>query len=138
MAGTLVAGALSTGSASVNLNEIVRGTAKAWVNFADPTENTASTIRSAYNVSSITDIGKGIYDVNFLNPLSNDLYCVVATASQGSTATNAATANLLVEMKGTSTTYALKTPTAVRMCSVDNNQDAYFDSFSANVAVFGT
>ena len=138
MAGTLVAGALSDGVTPYDLSGLGKASARAWVNFADPTENTASTIRSAYNVSSITDIGKGIYDVNFLNPLSNDLYCVVATASQGSTAANATTANLLVEMKGTSTTYALKTPTAVRMCSVDNNQDAYFDSFSANVAVFGT
>jgi hypothetical protein len=54
---------LSTPSnATVPVDTVVNGTAKAWVNF-----NGTSTvaIRRAFNVSSITDMGTGDYTVNF-------------------------------------------------------------------------
>lgn len=46
-------------------------TAKAWVNFNGVG---ALAIRSSYNVSSITDRGAGIYDVNFVNPMKDTTY----------------------------------------------------------------
>lgn len=63
-------------------------------------------------------------------------YCLVGTASQGSTASGVTSANNVTEYKSTSTSLALKTINAVRIATVDNNQDSFFDSFSANVAIF--
>jgi hypothetical protein len=49
-------------------------TAKAWVNF-----NGTSTIRSSYNVSSITKNATGEYTVNFETPMANANYSVGAS-----------------------------------------------------------
>jgi hypothetical protein len=51
-------------------------TAKAWVNF-NGTTATPSTIRSSFNVSSITKNGTGSYTVNYATPLA-DANCSVA------------------------------------------------------------
>lgn len=50
------------GSASVPVDTVVNGSAKAWVNF-NGTGTVA--IRASFNVSSITDNGTGDYSVNF-------------------------------------------------------------------------
>ena len=51
--------------------------AKAWVNF-NGTGTVA--IRDSFNVSSITDISTGIYDVNFTSSFANTNYAVSFTA----------------------------------------------------------
>lgn len=51
------------------------GIAKAWVNFNGIG---TVTIRSSFNVSSITDNGTGDYTVNFTTAMSNANYCPVA------------------------------------------------------------
>lgn len=48
---------------------------KAWVNF-NGTTATPSTIRSSYNVSSITKNGTGDYTVNFATPMADANYSV--------------------------------------------------------------
>jgi len=46
---------------------------KAWINF----DGTGSiTIRSSFNISSITDVDGGTYDVNFTNAMSDANYAV--------------------------------------------------------------
>jgi hypothetical protein len=63
---------LSTPSnATVPVDTVVNGTAKAWVNF-----NGTSTvaIRRAFNVSSITDNGTGDYTVNFTTAMPDANY----------------------------------------------------------------
>jgi hypothetical protein len=55
-------------------------TAKAWVNF-NGTTATPSTIRSSYNVSSITKHGTGNYTVNFATAMANANYSVAGSAS---------------------------------------------------------
>lgn len=52
------------------------GSAKAWVNF-NGTGTVA--IRTSYNVSSITDLGTGSYQVNFTNAMPTADYVVTAT-----------------------------------------------------------
>lgn len=54
-----------------------QGQAKAWVNF-----NGVGTvaIRGSYNVSSITDQGTGIYDINYDINMSNTNYSVSASS----------------------------------------------------------
>ena len=53
---------------------INQATAKAWVNF-NGTGNPSGTIRSSYNVSSVTDLGTGTYQINFTNAMPNANYC---------------------------------------------------------------
>jgi len=53
--------------------------ALAWVNF----NGTAATIRSAYNVSSITRNSAGDYTVNFTTALSDANYCCNVTSANG-------------------------------------------------------
>ena len=70
---------LSTPSnATVPVDTVVNGTAKAWVNF-NGTGTVA--IRRAFNVSSITDNAEGTYTVNFTTAMPDANYS--ATASSG-------------------------------------------------------
>jgi len=76
---------LSTPSnATVPVDTVVNGTAKAWVNF-NGTGTVA--IRRAFNVSSITDNGTGNYTVNFTTAMPDANYSV-------STSARATTSNL--------------------------------------------
>ena len=66
---------LSTPSnATVPVDTVVNGTAKAWVNF-NGTGTVAS--RRAFNVSSITDNGTGDYTVNFTTAMPDANYATV-------------------------------------------------------------
>jgi hypothetical protein len=61
----------------------VPGAAKAWVNF-NGTGTVA--IRSAFNVTSITDGGTGAYTINFTTAMADANYAVLATGGDlGST-----------------------------------------------------
>ena len=72
---------LSTPSnATVPVDTVVNGTAKAWVNF-NGTGTVA--IRRAFNVSSITDRGTGLYGVTFTTAMSDANYAVLATNGRG-------------------------------------------------------
>ena len=50
---------------------------RAWVNFSG---SGTPLIRNSNNVSSITDQGLGLYDVNFTTPMPDNQYCVGGTA----------------------------------------------------------
>ena len=67
------------GTASVPSDTIVSGTAKAWVNF-NGTGTVA--IRRAFNVSSITDITTGDYQINFSNAMSDANYAIVTNGNR--------------------------------------------------------
>ena len=63
---------LSTPSnATVPVNTVVNGTAKAWVNFNG---TGAVAIRRAFNVASITDNGTGNYTLNFTTAMTDANY----------------------------------------------------------------
>jgi hypothetical protein len=72
MAGTLTISTLSDGTNSTSSTNCIQGSAKAWVNFNGVT---TATIRSAYNVSSVTRTATGRYTVNFTNAFANTNYC---------------------------------------------------------------
>lgn len=61
----------AAGSASVPVDTVISGSAKAWVNF-NGTGTVA--IRAAFNVSSITDNGTGLYTVNFTTAMPDANY----------------------------------------------------------------
>ena len=69
---TLVAQTLSNGTVSTSTANCIQGSAKAWVNFNGVS---GATIRSAYNVSSVTRTATGRYTVNFTNAFANTNYC---------------------------------------------------------------
>ena len=74
---------LSTPSnATVPVDTVVNGTAKAWVNF-NGTGTVA--IRRAFNVASITDSGTGNYTVNFTTVMVDGAYSASGATSNDST-----------------------------------------------------
>jgi hypothetical protein len=80
MAGTIVADTLQNGAGtSTSMDNAINGSAKAWVNFNGST----ATIRTSYNVGSITKNGTGDYTVNFSNALTDANYSVVMSAGNG-------------------------------------------------------
>ena len=62
----------ASGGSNSTPEEIQQGRANAWVNF-----NGTGTIavRDSYNVSSVTALGTGNYQVNFTNSMPNANYC---------------------------------------------------------------
>jgi len=77
MAGTLVANTINTDTGLFTTNNAYLGIAKAWVNFQGGNGNTAGTINSSFNVSSITVVGTGQYTVNFTTAMPNANFVTV-------------------------------------------------------------
>lgn len=67
---TLVAQTISNGSVSTSSANVIRGSARAWVNFA----GSNGAINDSYNVSSVTRNNTGDYTVNYTNALPNANY----------------------------------------------------------------
>lgn len=67
---TVVAQTLSNGSVSTSTANCIQGSAKAWVNY----NGVAQSVRSSYNVSSVTYVSTGIYIVNFTNAMPDANY----------------------------------------------------------------
>ena len=64
---------ISDGTNSTSTTNVVKGSAKAWVNF-NGTGTVA--IREQYNVSSLTDHGTGDYTVNYTTAMADANYVV--------------------------------------------------------------
>lgn len=77
MAGTIIATTLGDGTNTVPTTTVIAGAAKCWVNF-----NGTGTIaiRDDFNVSSLTDLGVGVYRITFTSGPSTTNYCVTAIA----------------------------------------------------------
>ena len=71
MAGTLTLSTISDGVSSTSATNVINGSAKSWVNFVGST----ATINGSYNVSSVTRVGTGDYNVNFTNSFADTNYC---------------------------------------------------------------
>lgn len=66
----------------VTADDVAPGLCKAWVNFDGTATTTATLIRAAFNVSSITDGGVGVYTVNFTTAMPDADYAVVCGGDQ--------------------------------------------------------
>ena len=66
------------GSQSVPVNTVAQGSAKAWVNF-NGTGTVA--IRASFNVTSITDLAVGRYEMNFSTAMSDANYSAVGAGA---------------------------------------------------------
>jgi hypothetical protein len=75
MAGTLTISTLSDGTNSTSATNPIKGSAKAWVKY----NGTAQTIFGSYNVSSVTYLASGRYQVNFTTAFSSANYATCVT-----------------------------------------------------------
>ena len=75
---TLNVSNITDGTDTVGTSYVVNGSAKAWVNF-----NGTGTIatRDSLNVSSLTDLSAGEYQVNFSSNMANTNYCASGTTN---------------------------------------------------------
>lgn len=113
----------AAGSASVPVDTVISGSAKAWVNF-NGTGTVA--IRAAFNVSSITDNGTGDYTVNFTTAMTDANYAAVATVS----------ANVITSGSTIATGPFTSIPTTSAYRFVSATSAAVSDPVYASVAVF--
>lgn len=122
---------LSTPSnATVPVDTVVNGTAKAWVNF-----NGSGTvaIRRAFNVYAVTDVGTGLFKPNFTVAMSDSNYAVSGTSGQGTTSS---VVNLSVDTGASSADEAvLKTTTEVQFRCRSSGGTAT-DPIEANIIIF--
>ena len=101
--------------------------AKAWVNFNGTTS--PGTIRSSYNVSSVTKNGTGDYTVNFTTPMADANY------SMSGMCNNAFGMVVGLAPGGSYTTVTLKTTSQVRI--VTRNWENLYDISDVSVQVSG-
>jgi len=76
MPGTLVITTLSDGTNSTSATNPIQGSAKAWCSYNGSTQ----TIKSSFNVSSVTRNGSGNYTFNFTTAIGNANYAWAASA----------------------------------------------------------
>jgi hypothetical protein len=82
MAGTLITSTiqgttLTDGTNSTSTTNCIKGSAKAWVKY----DGIAQTIYASYNVTSVTYLASGRYQVNFTTAFSSANYAACVTAS---------------------------------------------------------
>lgn len=82
--GKLTLTTLSDGTVSTDINNPIRGSAKAWI-FLDGTVSPPS-VFSSYNISSVIKNGTGQYRVAFINNFSDTKYAILVCAARGSPA----------------------------------------------------
>ena len=108
---------LSDGTNSTSTTNAIKGSAKAWVNFQGGYGNTGGTVLTSYNVSSVTVLGTGQYQVNFSNALSSSNYALAGGGQrQASVGGNEASPNISFSNFSTSSFY---------IGCQDNNSDGY-------------
>lgn len=95
---------------------------RVWVNFNG---TGTPSIRSSGNVSSISDLGTGTYNINFSTAMPDTNYCTVTGCSEGGGASN---------LKSSGARPA--STSAVTVVTGDNNTDTIQDFDNVNVTVF--
>lgn len=103
-----------------------RQIAKAWVNFDGTTAN-PSTIRSSYNVSSVTKNGTGDYTINFSTAMADANYSFTASGSRTNTGSNIITQN----------TSRSNTASALHVASLNASNGGFIDETNICVQIFG-
>jgi hypothetical protein len=118
----------ANGGINANGNPITncKSTAKAWVNFSGTgTTGQAQTIRSSYNVSSVTKNGTGDYTVNFATAMNDANYTV-----SGLKQDNASFLNGHIYL-------STQTTTSVRVVTIEGSSGSAVDSVAVTLQIFG-
>lgn len=120
MAGALTISTLNNDTGVLATQNGMTGIAKAWVNYNGSTQ----TIRSSFNISSITYSSAGIYVLNFTTAMVNANYAVTGTSG------NWGVANSWIQ-----TNPATATTTSITLASVTSGGAS--ETTALQVAVFG-
>jgi len=119
----IVSTADASGILKVQSNGVTTN-ALAWVNFNGVT---TTTIRSSYNVSSVTYVSTGTYTINYTNALADANYCVTGTGTGPNYGANSRVLNV----------NTAPTTTSVQVVVTTSSTTNAVDSISTNVAIFG-
>jgi len=121
---TLVTQNISNGTVSTSSQNVIQGSAKAWVLW------NGSSIDSSYNVSSITNPATGTYTVNFTTAFSSNISFAAIALGQGASGTtdgNCSIENAAARISGSAI--------QIRRKRSDNNAA---ENGAFNAAFFGT
>lgn len=129
MAGTLTLDTLKASSGVLATQNGMTGIAKAWVNFNGSTQ----TIRSSFNVSSITRNGTGDYTLNFTTAMPSANYVPVHPSVHEPGVDNPST---VATYARTPNTQVLPTTTQYRFSSINTSATAIELTYCF-VAIFG-
>lgn len=81
MAGRVVVSTLNDDTGVLQTQNGMTGIAKAWVNF----DGSTGTIRSSFNVGSVTKNSQGDYTINYSTAMPNTNYAAVGSAGRNGT-----------------------------------------------------
>jgi len=128
MAGTLVLDTLQNGAAtySTSADNVIRGCAKAWVNFNG---TSGGTVNGSFNVSSITRSTTGTYTITMTTAMPNANYVITAAAQRNA---GGGAGFFYIPASTTSSGF---TTTSFPLITSDQNTTPQ-DSFTVCVAVF--
>jgi hypothetical protein len=108
---TLTVQTISNGTVSTSSENVIRGSARAWVNFVG---SATPTIRSSYNVTSITYTATALFTVNFpAGVFADNNYSVVGMAQRDSN-------NICVVCILGSASYNSLSTTAAQLTTLEN------------------
>lgn len=115
-----------------NVNDVVNGSAKAWVNF-----NGTGTIAVGdnLNVASLTDNATGDYTINFTSAMANVNYSYVGSASQAATGTSSSQDSFQLKDLGSYKVAASIRGETTYVSSTANRTN--FDMAEVNVVIHG-
>jgi hypothetical protein len=105
---------------------------KAWVNFDGTTS--PGTIRSSYNVSSVTKSGTGAYTINFATAMADANYVFVSGAMNRQNSGNS-TGDVTGILVAATNTASLKTTTQLSIGYMGGG--SAYDGSQIHVAIFG-
>ena len=121
---TITTDTITNGSESISVNNNYKGTCRAWCNY----NGILNTIRSSYNISSVTDEATGQFRFNFTTPMPNDDYVLVSSA----VANNQAVRQIGVGLQSNK----LTTSCGVKSVFQTSTSSGYFDYGVCDVAFF--
>ena len=113
--------------------------AKAWVNFDGTSGGTNKTIRSSFNVSTVTDNGLGDYTINFTNAMPNTNYVVCGNSGLGMiNGSYSAWTSVYIHAQGGSSFRQDPTTTSFRVVVSRRGNSAYLQDYDrVSIVVFG-
>ena len=77
MAGTLVLDTIRDGTGTTaSITNLLNGGAKAWVTFGGMTSGPYNVVYASHNVSSVTRLATGSYQISYATPFSDNNTCV--------------------------------------------------------------
>ena len=129
MAGALTISTLNNDTGILATQNGMSGIPKAWVNM----NGTDATIRSSFNVSSVTRTATGLYTITFTNAMPNTNYSTVCTTAQAATASSSEVRSLCINSGVSAVTGSIS---VISKRTISGGTTADIDTTFVMVAVF--